>query len=168
MSPVTWCVMSRLARASNASRHSWCDGSRHIYLGTGNASLGCALFQAQVSCYSTQLAENKVTFLIEFGAWEDVDLSLEFGKVVAVRRFSCWRPLQFLGKFPDSDPRLPMLQIAKKVVPCSAQELYKMRPEPKKVCTLMRHITLHVTEYMMYMSTRPKFQVQLSVMLLVN
>ena len=76
--------------------------------------------------------------------------------------------LQFLGKFPDSDPRLPMLQIAKKVVPCSAQELYKMRPEPKKVCTLMRHITLHVTEYMMYMSTRPKFQVQLSVMLLVN
>ena len=97
-----------------------------------------------------------------------MDLSLDFGKVVAVRRFSCWHPLQFLGKFPDSDPHLPMLQIAKKVVPCSAQELYKMRPEPKKGRTLMRHITLHVTEYMMYMSTRPKFQVQLSVMLLVN
>ena len=39
-------------------------------------SLGCALFWAQVSCYSTQRAENNVTFLIEFGAWEDVDLGL--------------------------------------------------------------------------------------------
>ena len=40
-------------------------------------SLGRALFWAQVSCYSTQWAENKVTFFIEFGAWEDVDLSQE-------------------------------------------------------------------------------------------
>ena len=36
----------------------------------------CALFWAQVFCDSTQWDENKVTFLIEFGAWEDVDLSL--------------------------------------------------------------------------------------------
>ena len=86
------------------------------------AALGCALFWAQVSCYSTQWAENKVTFLLEFGAWKDVDLSLDFGKVVAVCRFSCWRPLQFwrnfltqIHVFPGHAPNGK-----RKVLPCSA------------------------------------------------
>ena len=88
-----------------------------------DVSVGCALFWAQVSCYSTQWAEHKVTFLIEFGAWEDVDLSLDFGKVVAVRQFSSWRPLQFWRNF-----LLRRVQLNK---------LYKMRPElsPKRAHT---------------------------------
>ena len=43
-----------------------------------------------------------------------------------------------LAKYPDSDPRLPMLQISKERY-CRVQltELYKMRPEPKKGRTLV-------------------------------
>ena len=41
-----------------------------------------------------------------------MDLSLDFGKVVAVRRFSFWVSSPILAKFLDSDdPRLPMFQI---------------------------------------------------------
>ena len=82
--------------------------------------------------YSTQWAGNKVTFLIEFGAWEDVDLSLDFGKVVQLLASST-----ILAKFPHSDPRLPMLQIAKeRYRRVQLTELYKMRPEPNKGRTL--------------------------------
>ena len=63
-------------------------------------SLGCALFWAQVSCYSTQWAENKVTFLIEFGAWEDVDLSLAKLSLGAGSVAGEWRPLQFWRNIP--------------------------------------------------------------------
>ena len=79
-----------------------------------NVIVVCALFGAQVSCYSTRWAENKVTFLIEFGAWEDVDLSLDFGKVVAVRRFSCWRPLQFWRNFLTQIHVFPCSKLQKK------------------------------------------------------
>ena len=43
-----------------------------------------------------------------------------------------------LAKYPDSNPRLPMLQISKERY-CRVQltELYKMRPEPKKGRTLV-------------------------------
>ena len=42
-----------------------------------------------------------------------------------------------LAKFPESDPRLPMLQIVNKRY-CRVQltELYKMGPEPKKGRTI--------------------------------
>ena len=72
----------------------------------------------------------KFYFLIEFGAWEDMDLSLDLGKVAPVQLVAS---STILAKFPNSDPRLPMLQIAKERY-CRVQltELYKMRPEPKK------------------------------------
>ena len=49
-----------------------------------------------------------------------------------------WRRGQGDVKFPHSDPRLPMLQIAKERY-CRVQptELYKMRRKPKKGRTLM-------------------------------
>ena len=76
--------------------------------------VGCALFWAQVSCYSTRWGENKATFLIEFGAWEDVDMSQDFGKVVAVHRFSCCRPLQFWRNFLTQIHVFPCSKLQKK------------------------------------------------------
>ena len=57
----------------------------------------------------------------------------------------CCAPVQLLAsstilaKFPHSDPRLSMLQIAKeRYRRVQLTELYKMRPEPKKGRTLIR------------------------------
>ena len=56
---------------------------------------------------------------------------MNFGNVVDVHRFSSWRPLQ-------SDPRLPMLQIAKeRYLRVQLTDLYKMRPEPIRGRTLI-------------------------------
>ena len=70
---------------------------------------------------------------MDFGAWEEVDLSFENVNVVAMRRFISWRPRPFWRKFTHSDPRLPMLQIPKeRFLRVQLTELYKMTPEPKK------------------------------------
>ena len=54
------------------------------------------------------------------------------------RRYSELASSTILAKYPDSDPRLPMLQIAKeRYWRVQLTELYKMRPEPKKGRTLI-------------------------------
>ena len=51
---------------------------------------------------------------MEFGTWQDVDLSLGVGKVVAVRRFSSWRPLKFWQNFLSQIHVLPCSKLQKK------------------------------------------------------
>ena len=48
---------------------------RFIFEFTREFSLVCALFGAQVSSYRAQRAEHGGSFLLQFGAWKDVDLS---------------------------------------------------------------------------------------------
>ena len=63
--------------------------------------ISVALFWAQVSSYRALRAEDGGTFLLQFGAWEDVDLSEEI------------LPQRQLCQSPGSDQRLPTLQIPK-------------------------------------------------------
>ena len=63
-----------------------------------------------------------------------MDLSLDSGKVAPVQLAAS---STIFAKFPYSDPRLPMLQIAKEwYFHVQLTELYKMRPEPKEGRTL--------------------------------
>ena len=101
-----------------------------------NCAVGCALFGLRSPVIVLSELKRKLPFLS----------NLELGKTWIWAWQSCrWAPVQLLAsstilaKYPDSDPRLPMLQIAKGRY-CRVQltELYKMRPEPKKGRTLVR------------------------------
>ena len=89
-------------------------------------------FYAQVSCYSAQLAKKlKGSFLLEFAALEDMDLSLDYGHViVAVCRFSSWRPRPIWRNFLTQIHVFPSSQIQKKGT--SAHWAKTIRPKLKK------------------------------------